>query len=206
MQIQKLLEELKVSRETFLKLEEYVVLLKKWNKSINLVSANDVDNIWEKHILICAELIKYISDLDIKVIDLGSGSGLPGIVLSIMGVKQIVLIEANTKKASFLLQASKISDNFVEVINDRIENQQLNCDIIVARALASMEKLLDFTKYINFTDSMLLIKGLEPEKEMYSKEICPQKISFLNKFSFDISTSQYNKNSSIVIVKKIINE
>jgi 16S rRNA (guanine527-N7)-methyltransferase len=201
MPIQKLLEDLNVPRETFLKLEEYVFLLEKWNKSINLVSAGDIDNIWQKHILICAELMDYISDLDIKVIDLGSGSGLPGMVLSIMGIRQVVLIESNAKKASFLLQASKISNNIVQVISDRIENQQLDCDIIVSRALASTEKLLSFTKHVDFKDAMLLIKGPEVEKE-----IPLEKNPFLHKFSFDISASKYNKSSNIVVVKKIINE
>ncbi len=201
MPIQKLLEDLNVPRETFLKLEEYVFLLEKWNKSINLVSAGDIENIWQKHILICAELMDYISDPDIKVIDLGSGSGLPGMVLSIMGVRQVVLIESNAKKASFLLQASKISDNIVQVISDRIENQQLDCDIIVSRALASTEKLLSFTRHVDFKDAMLLIKGPEVEKE-----IPLEKNPFLHKFSFNISASKYNKSSNIVVVKKIINE
>jgi 16S rRNA (guanine527-N7)-methyltransferase len=201
MPIQKLLEDLNVPRETFSKLEEYVFLLEKWNKSINLVSAGDIENIWQKHILICAELMDYISDPDIKVIDLGSGSGLPGMVLSIMGVRQVVLIESNAKKASFLLQASKISDNIVQVISDRIENQQLDCDIIVSRALASTEKLLSFTRHVDFKDAMLLIKGPEVEKE-----IPLEKSPFLHKFSFNISASKYNKSSNIVVVKKIINE
>jgi 16S rRNA (guanine527-N7)-methyltransferase len=192
---------LNVPRETILMLEEYISLLRKWNKSINLISANDIEDIWQKHILICAELIEYMTDLNIKVVDLGSGSGLPGMVLSIMGVKNIVLIESNTKKASFLLQASKISNNTVEVISDRIENQQLNCDIIVSRALASTEKLLNFTKYVDFTDAMLLIKGPEVEKEIDHK-----KNPLFCKFSFDISASKYNKNSNIVVVKKYLNE
>jgi 16S rRNA (guanine527-N7)-methyltransferase len=188
-------KELNVSRETFIKLQEYVNLLIKWNNSINLISNNDIEDIWTKHILISAELIKYIPNRDIKIVDLGSGSGVPGIILSIMGVKEVVLIEANAKKASFLLQAAQISNGVVKVVNDRIENQQISCDIITSRALASVEKLLEFTKYVDFTDSMILIKGAKVSEE----------IKLSKNFKFDILDSNYNQNSSVVLVKKLAN-
>jgi 16S rRNA (guanine527-N7)-methyltransferase len=188
-------KELNVSRETFIKLQEYVHLLIKWNNSINLISSNDIEDIWAKHVLISAELIKYIPNRDIRIVDLGSGSGIPGIILSIMGVKEVVLIEANAKKASFLLQAAQISNGVVKIINDRIENQQISCDIITSRALASIEKLLEFTKYVDFTDSMILIKGANVSEE----------IKLSKNFKFDILDSNYNQNSSIVLVKKLAN-
>jgi 16S rRNA (guanine527-N7)-methyltransferase len=195
MKLEKAFEELGVSHATFLKLQEYVALLQKWNKSINLVSNNDIEDIWEKHILISAELIKYIPNKDITLVDLGSGSGIPGIILSIMGIKEVVLIEANAKKASFLLQASQISDFAVRVINQRIEDQKIICDVITSRALASIDKLLDFTKFIEFSKFMLLIKGNNAEQE----------INFSKNFKFDILNSSYSQSSSIVLVRKTAN-
>jgi len=63
---QKLSQDLNVSRETILKLEEYVELLIKWNQKINLISKNDIPDIWNKHIILCAEVIKYIDNKDIS--------------------------------------------------------------------------------------------------------------------------------------------
>ena len=184
---------LNVSRETLDKLQAYVNLIVKWNKSINLVSASDLDNIWEKHILLCAELMQYIPNIKAKVIDLGSGGGLPGIVLSIMGLKDITLIEANSKKASFLLQAGQISNNTVNVVNDRIENLHFFCDIVTSRALASVDKLIAMNRYIAFDDKMILMKGPTIEKEL----------SFHPELNFAIINSRHNTNSNIVIIEKL---
>jgi 16S rRNA (guanine527-N7)-methyltransferase len=185
-------DEFGVSRETLTKLQEYVNLLTKWNKVINLVSSNDIEDIWQKHILISAELMLHIPNKDIKIIDLGSGSGIPGMVLSIMGIKEMVLVESNSKKAAFLLQASQISDYKVRVINDRIEKQQLECDIITSRALASTEKLISFTKHVHFNDSMILIKGADIEDET----------SGLDGYELEQITSRYSDNTTIVKIKK----
>ena len=191
-ELENFLSDFNVPRETILKLQQYVELLLKWNKSINLISAFETDYIWQKHILICAELIKYIDDKNIKIIDLGSGAGLPSVVLSIMGIKHVVAVEANSKKASFLLQAGQISGHKFEIINERIENLQLNCDIVTCRALAEVDQLLNFTKYVDFSNSMLLIKGSEVKDE----------ISISKQFNFDIVESKYSSSSSIVIIKK----
>ena len=187
---------LNVPRETFDKLQAYVNLIVKWNKSINLISASDLDNIWEKHILLCAELMQYIPNIKAKVVDLGSGGGLPGIVLSIMGLQDITLIEANSKKASFLLQAGQLSDNTVNVVNDRIENLRLCCDIVTSRALASIDKLIAMNKYIAFNDKMILMKGPKIDKEL----------SFHPKLNFAIINSRHNTNSNIVIIEKLNGE
>jgi len=193
-EIEKLLYELNVPRETFFKLEEYVSLLVKWNKTINLISKNDIQDIWTKHIMICAEIIRYIKDKNITLVDLGSGSGLPGIILSILGVRKTILIESNTKKAAFLLQATRISNFSVEIINDRIQRQQIQCDIVTSRALASINTLLEYRKYVKFKKFMLLIKGLNPHLE----------IPTTSKFSFQVFPSKYNSSSNIVIISPSI--
>ena len=185
-------EEFGVSRETFAKLQEYVNLIIKWNKAINLISSNDIEDIWQKHILISAELMLHIPNKDIRIVDLGSGSGIPGMVLSIMGIKEMVLVESNNKKAAFLLQAAQISDFQVRVVNERIEKQQLECDIITSRALASTDKLISFTKYVHFNDSMILIKGVDIEDETNG----------LDGYELESISSRYSESTTIVKIKK----
>jgi 16S rRNA (guanine527-N7)-methyltransferase len=190
--VEDFLSDLNVPRETFLRLESYVALLLKWNKAINLISANETDLIWQKHIIICAELMQYIENKNVKIVDLGSGGGLPSVVLSIMGINHVVAVESNSKKAAFLLQAAQLSNHKFEVINQRIEKVQLDCDIITSRALASVTQLLEFTQYVNFTHSMLLIKGADVKSE----------INVSKQFNFAIVDSKYSSQSSIVIVRK----
>src|SRR5690606_9447814 len=125
------------SRETLQRLKEYQALLLKWNKAINLISKSTEENCWERHILDSLQLLNYIQDKDIHLVDIGSGAGLPGIVLSIAGVRRVTIVESDQRKCSFLLQASKLSSNKIEIVNDRIENLKgLSCDILTARAFA----------------------------------------------------------------------
>ena len=99
-----MVDNLNVSREVNHALLNYQNLLLKWNKAINLISRNSEKDIWERHILDSLQLLKYIDFSDI-IIDIGSGGGFPGIVLSICGVKNTVVIESDKKKSVFLQES-----------------------------------------------------------------------------------------------------
>ena len=74
-----------VSRETNKKIIEYIEILKKWNKSINLISKNSEENIWERHVLDSAQIWPLLGREKFnKWVDLGSGAGFPGVILSIL--------------------------------------------------------------------------------------------------------------------------
>ncbi len=159
-------EELNVSRETFNYLEQYVTLLQKWNSKINLVKFNSKYDLWYRHILDSAQLIKYI-DKDLKVMDLGSGGGLPGIILSLLGVKDITLVESDSRKCVFLSQAKKISDNKITIENERIENlKQVNVDIITSRALCNIDKICSLIASFEINAKILLLKGKTVQEEI----------------------------------------
>ena len=91
-----------VSRETYEKLCVFHQSLIKWQNSINLISKNTVKSIWERHILDSAQLYKFVIDIGGNIIDFGSGAGFPGLVLAIMGKKNIHLVESDYKKCVFL--------------------------------------------------------------------------------------------------------
>ena len=73
-----------VSRETFSQLKTYHDLLIKWQKRLNLISPKTIDNIWERHILDCAQLYSFLPNRPCRILDVGSGAGLPGIIVSIL--------------------------------------------------------------------------------------------------------------------------
>lgn len=135
-----------VSRETFSKLQTYHDLILKWQKAVNLVSQNTLSEIWTRHIYDSAQLHDHIKNKNAKIFDLGSGAGLPGIVISILGCADVTLIESDSKKSAFLTEAIRLLGLNASVLNTRIESiAEKKCDIVTARALAPLDKLLKWS-------------------------------------------------------------
>lgn len=185
-----------ISRETINALEKYQSLTLKWNKTINLISCNTEHEFWVRHILDSLQLMKYINEQNIHVVDVGSGGGFPGIVLSIVGIQNVTLVESDIRKSIFLLQASKISSNKVKVINQRIEDIKLDCDILTSRAFAQLEKIFVYTKHINIKNKYLLFKGEQYQKEI---EIAKKRWSFCH----SVYDSETSNNSKILEISNI---
>lgn len=155
-----------VSRETLSKLQNYYYLLTKWNNSINLVSNSSLKLFWHRHILDSIQLLSYIDDKNIVLADLGSGAGFPGMILSILGVRKVLLVESDIRKAAFLLHISKLSSNIVEVINNKVQHLAIHCDIITSRALASVSKILLYSKNFTVNHKYLILKGKDVRQEI----------------------------------------
>jgi 16S rRNA (guanine527-N7)-methyltransferase len=142
-----------VSRETFDILKKFESELRRWSSRINLVSQGTLDEIWKRHICDCAQLPALKPDAS-SWLDLGSGGGLPGLVVAIMirerpGAR-VDLVESNRKKASFL---SSMAGHFslpVHVHAKRMSDAEgltPEPDIVTARALASLPDLLDLASF-----------------------------------------------------------
>ena len=147
-----LLPGLNVSRETFLRLKEYEKLLFKWNAKINLVSRSTLDNFWNRHVLDSAQFLSSVSEKAGKWVDLGSGGGLPGLVVAILSdeiepVNKLFLVEADVRKAVFLKTVCRELGLKVEVYNNRIEElPSMSANIVSARALAPLKTLCLYAK------------------------------------------------------------
>ena len=133
-----------VSRETLDRLRLYVDLLGKWTKRINLVAPASMADVWRRHILDSAQLFTLLPPEAKVAIDLGSGAGLPGLILAIMGVPEVHLVESDTRKATFLQEAARMTGTKVTIHAQRIEAAaSIQADIVTARALARLAFLLD---------------------------------------------------------------
>lgn len=175
---------MQLSRSVRESLEEYCSLILKWNKKINLISKTTESDIWERHIIDSAQIYNYIENKETDVIcDIGSGSGLPGLVLSIMGCNNILIIESDTKKCSFLNFASNLSSGNIIIKNNRIEdfsttdeiknirnfenNLEFNkIDYITSRAFATIDKILSHSIFLKPKKALLLLKGENYQKEL----------------------------------------
>ena len=94
-----------VPRETEEKLSRFHDLIIKWQSSINLISNTTIQHIWHRHILDSAQLFPLIDDKEKIITDIGSGAGFPGLILSILGCKNIHLVESDARKSAFLREA-----------------------------------------------------------------------------------------------------
>jgi len=143
------LEPLNVSRETFPDLEEFRSLILAKNKEINLISSKSEDDSRERHIIDSAQIIDIIDENMNLCTDIGSGSGLPGIVLAIImkhkkSNMEFHLYEKSYHKSNFLRQASEKFNLNVKIFQkDIFKEKNLVSDIVVARAFKPLPVLLE---------------------------------------------------------------
>ena len=150
-----------VSHETLEKLVIYFELLSFWQKKMNLVSNNSLEDAEVRHFIDSAQLYVFCKNLNGNIIDFGSGAGFPGAVLSILGAPKLFLIESNKKKCNFLATLKKETNCNFKIVNSRIEKLEfLNPSLIVSRALTSTKKLLLFS-----INHMLKSKNIKSNKE-----------------------------------------
>nr|WP_252393703.1 16S rRNA (guanine(527)-N(7))-methyltransferase RsmG [Candidatus Rhodoblastus alkanivorans] len=132
------------------RLSVYEVLLRKWQKKINLVSGGTLNDTWERHFRDSYQLIRLAGDWS-HWVDLGSGAGFPGLVIGIVNpvpARKIYLIEADKRKAAFLQEVSRETMTAVEIHVGRIEGvlseicRQTKFDVVSARGLAPMNRLV----------------------------------------------------------------
>ena len=163
-----------VSRETIAgisvidALDRYSQILTKWQAKINLVSGKTLDMLWTRHILDSAQLVAYLPDAPRRIMDIGSGAGLPGLILAIITQHAVHLVESDQRKCAFLRAAAKEVGVDVIIHNDRIETlPDLGADFITARALAPLDKLLDLThKHHHDGQQFLFLKGKTAKQEL----------------------------------------
>ena len=98
-----------VSRETEERLARYVALLQQWSPRINLVSRGTLDDVWTRHIADALQLLPHARPSPAPWTDLGSGAGLPGLVLAIAADVAVDLVESDQRKAVFLREAARLT-------------------------------------------------------------------------------------------------
>src|SRR3954454_8458930 len=157
-----------VSRETLDRLAAYLDLLRRWQRTINLVGTDTLDDPWRRHILDSAQLVRFLPEGVRRLVDLGSGAGLPGLVLAILGVAEVHLIESDRRKATFLREAARATAPSATVHACRIEAAPpLAAEVVTARALAPLPNLLPLAaRFATPATRCLFLKGRQAETEL----------------------------------------
>ena len=158
-----------VSRETFALLESYVERLKAANHDQNLIAESTLASIWERHILDSAQLVRFEPHAGASWVDIGSGAGFPGLVIAAFIEGPMTLVEPRRLRARFLEEtagALGLSDR-VTVLASKIEHVSGPFDVITARAVAPLDRLLGMAIHLaHFGTIWALPKGRNAKSEL----------------------------------------
>lgn len=159
-----------VPRETFARLERYVALLLEENEQQNLVArSSTADEIWRRHIADSAQLVRFAPRPDSSWLDIGSGAGLPGLVIAILSEGPVALVEPRRLRADFLDRAvGELGlGERVAIHASKVERILGRFDVITARAVGSLDHLLGISQHLS-TDKTIWVlpKGKSAQSEL----------------------------------------
>ena len=161
------------SRDTLERLKTYAALLTRWQATINLVGGDTLSDLWRRHMLDSAQLVRYLPAGARVVTDLGSGAGFPGLVLAIVGDIHVHLVESVGRKTAFLQEAARVTRARVTIHRARIESvEPWPSDAVTSRALAPLPELLRLAApFLNpatpeVEPVCLFLKGAQAEQEL----------------------------------------
>lgn len=154
---------------------EYLSLLNKWNKTYNLTAIRDADKMLVQHLFDSLAVVPFfqaalVSRETSVVLDIGSGAGLPGVVISIaLPNTQVICVDAVEKKTAFIQHAASILKlGNLKAVHGRIEAiERVNCDIAVSRAFSSLDDFVSLAdRHVIDGGCILAMKGKMPDDEI----------------------------------------
>ena len=156
-----------VSRETLEKLEAYAALLREESSRQNLISASTLDQLWERHILDSAQLVHLEPRPGASWADIGSGAGLPGIVIACLVDGPVTLVEPRRLRAEFLHKVGESLGLDLSVFPGKAERAGGKYDVITARAVANLAELLKISAHLSTRNTVwALPKGRSARAEL----------------------------------------
>jgi 16S rRNA (guanine527-N7)-methyltransferase len=167
-----ILDRFNVSRESRQKIETYVKLLLTWQQRINLIGPATVASVWDRHIFDSLQLLALLPPDTRSIAELGSGAGIPGLVLAMAAGLEAHLYESNGKKSAFLREAARQTGTRAVVHNVRLETLKAETAVpkvqcVVARALAPLPLLLEYAEpFLSGGAVGLFHKGQDVDAEL----------------------------------------
>ena len=149
------------------RLLDYQALLQRWNAAYNLTAVREPEQMISRHLLDSLAILPYVRGASLA--DLGTGPGLPGIVLAIAAPgRQILLVDSNGKKVRFLREAIRsLKLEGVSAVQSRVEAVEGQFDCVTARAFASLADMLGWGGHLLAPDGLwLAMKGKRPDDEL----------------------------------------
>jgi 16S rRNA (guanine527-N7)-methyltransferase len=187
-----------VSRETRERLDVYVRELTRWQRALNLVANSTMADLWTRHIADSLQLISREPDAG-SWLDLGSGAGLPGLVIAAETTRRVTLVESDSRKCAFIRSAAHAMGVSVEIRNGRIETVLPTLpgpfDVVTARGLAPLDKLLAYARPQLSSGAI----GLFPKGRGYQAELTAAQLCWT--FTADILDSRTDSGGRILRIR-----
>jgi 16S rRNA (guanine527-N7)-methyltransferase len=166
--------QLDVPRETLTRLESFVALLTEENERQNLISGASLGDVWSRHVLDSAQLLRLAPPGASIWIDLGTGAGFPGLVVAALSGARVTMVESRKLRVDFLRRAAAVLEvqDRVEILCSKVENLEARpFDVISARAFAPLEKLLNLgSRFSTEQTRWILPKGRNAKTELEAAE------------------------------------
>ena len=183
--------------ESLEKLKKFNELVLKENKKHNLIAKSTESQIWTRHILDSAQLVKFIDFETHSLADLGSGAGFPGIVIDIFNKNKyfhVKLYEKSPVKRQFLSRVIKDLGLNAKVYGD-VRTEGLDADVIVCRAFKKLDQIIQVSREIaKKPHKLIILKGQNAQKEL-------NKTFKTKKYSYKLEDSMTEKDSKIILMQ-----
>lgn len=185
-----------VSRETVEKLDAYRRLVVAESDRQNLVSKSSLGDFWSRHVLDSAQLLRFAPG-NVSWADVGSGAGLPGIVIACMDAGPVMLIEPRRLRAEFLEDVVERLGLNARVHHGKAESVAGSFDVVTARAVSSLTKLLDISHHLSTGKTLFLFpKGKSAESELAEAKTTWQA-------AFHVERSAVDADSLIIVARDV---
>jgi 16S rRNA (guanine527-N7)-methyltransferase len=186
-----------VSRESLEKLEGYVALLRSEAERQNLVSRASLEHLWDRHILDSAQLLRFAPNMAASWADIGSGAGFPGIVIACLAEGPVALIEPRRLRAEFLDKVVETLELNAIVHCARAERVEGDFDLITARAVAPLPRILGMSLHLSTRNSLwILPRGRNAQSELAEARRSWQGV-------FHVEPSATDPDSRIIVASKV---
>ena len=186
-----------VSRETFEKLEAYVSLLRAESARQNLIAVSTLEDIWTRHILDGAQLVRFEPRSNASWLDIGSGAGLPGIVIACIVEGRVTLAEPRRLRAEFLSAAVEALKLNATVVQRKAERARGQFDVITARAVAPLGRLLELSHHLSTRKTVWAL----PKGRSAHSELAEAKRAWQG--AFHVEQSVTDDDSFIIVAKGV---
>ncbi len=189
-------KDLNFSDQSIEKLKDFTKLVLKENKNHNLIAKSTENQIWSRHVLDSAQLVKFVDFSCKSLADLGTGAGFPGLVIEIFNKNKafhVKLYEKSPVKRKFLMRTIKDLSLNAEVLGD-IRDEKIDADIIICRAFKKLDNIIQVSREIaKKPHKLIILKGQNAQEEINK--------SFKNKkYPYKLEKSMTNINSKIVLI------
>ena len=192
-----LLNKLMFSQDAIYKLDAFCSALKNYNLNYNLIAKSTIDNIWDRHVLDSAQLVKFIDFNDgSSLSDLGTGAGFPGIIIAIFNRNpefHVKLFEKSPVKVKFLNSVCNNLNIKAEVYENDFRSHKITSEYVVSRAFKKLEEHIRISReIIKLSHTLIILKGRNAEEEI-------KQLNNIFNYSYTLEKSITNPNSKIAI-------